>query len=270
MWDRSMLACFAHPDDEQLVSGSLMRAVANGWRTGLLVTTRGEAGEIADPALATPRTLAAVRETELRAAATLIGIPRENLFLLDYRDSGMAGTPENQHPQAAINADEDAVVGQIVRVIRAFQPTLVFTFDAGGAYGHPDHLAIHRWTTLAFAAAGQADRYPEAGPPYQPARLFYAVVPRSLATQVDADFAEVGVEDSTITHRVPVEEFLERKMAALRVHATQWNPIANPWLRKPADLARRIHGTEHYQFGAGLAYPDGADPSDLFAGLEEE
>ena len=81
MWDRSMLACFAHPDDEQLVSGILMRAVQQGWRTGLLVSTRGEAGEIADPALATPETLAAVREAELRAAAAMIGIPTRKPLL---------------------------------------------------------------------------------------------------------------------------------------------------------------------------------------------
>src|SRR6476469_10338250 len=124
----------------------------------------------------------------MQAAASMIGVPPENLFFLDYRDSGMAGTPENQHPQAAINADETVVVGQIVQILRAFRPTLVFTFDAGGAYGHPDHLAIHRWTTAAFQASGQPDRYPASGPPYQPARLFYAVVPRSLATQVDTDF----------------------------------------------------------------------------------
>jgi LmbE family N-acetylglucosaminyl deacetylase len=267
MYDHSVLACYAHPDDEQLVSGLLARTVHAGGRAGLLVTTRGEAGEILDPTLATRDSLGAVREEELRRALALIGVPPENLFLLDYRDSGMAGTPENEHPQAWIRAGEQEAVGHIVAALRAFRPTLVLTFDAAGAYGHPDHIAIHRWTTAAFYAAGRTDQYPAAGPPFQPARLFYTSVPRSLMARVGGEFAAHGLDDAQLAHQVDVGEFYERKLQALFSHATQVNPN-DAWWAMPDEISRAIRGTEWFQFGAGVPFPPDADPGNLFAGLE--
>jgi LmbE family N-acetylglucosaminyl deacetylase len=93
----SILACYAHPDDEQGVTGTLRLALDAGIRVGLLCATRGEVGEIADPSLATPETLGEVREQELRRACEIIGI--KDLYFLDYRDSGMVGTPENKDPR---------------------------------------------------------------------------------------------------------------------------------------------------------------------------
>src|SRR5579859_473156 len=144
MSDRSILASYAHPDDEQGVSGTLRMYLEQGVRTGLLCATRGEVGEIADPSLATPETLGAVREQELRTAVNILGL--HNLYFLDYRDSGMAGTTENKDPRAFINANENEAVGRIVKIMREFKPTVVVTFDETGGYGHPDHIAIHHWT----------------------------------------------------------------------------------------------------------------------------
>src|SRR3954471_24762381 len=162
MADLSILASCAHPDDEQGISGTLHACVQRGVRTGLLCATRGEVGEIADPSLATPETLGEVREQELRKAAEVLGF--SNVYFLDYRDSGMDGTPENKDPRAFINADETEAVGKIVKVIREFKPTVIVTFDPTGGYGHPDHLAINRWTLKAFNMAADPACYPEAGP----------------------------------------------------------------------------------------------------------
>src|SRR5215212_10539860 len=98
--DMSLLACYAHPDDEQGVSGTMSKAARYGHRVGILMTTRGEEGEIADSALATAENLGAVREGEMRCAAEALGIPDAHIFFIDYRDSGMDGTPANQNPEA--------------------------------------------------------------------------------------------------------------------------------------------------------------------------
>src|SRR5579859_6159766 len=177
MTDLSILGSYAHPDDEQGISGTLRMYVEQGIRTGLICATRGEVGEIADPSLATPETLGAVREQELRTAASILGL--NHVYFLDYRDSGMAGTGPNQDSRAFINADESEAVGRIVKIMREFKPTIVVTFDASGGYGHPDHIAIHHWTTQAFHAAGDPSRYPQAGPAFVPSRLYYAGIPRS-------------------------------------------------------------------------------------------
>src|SRR5260221_12437122 len=104
MTDLAILACYAHPDDEGSVSGTLMAYQEQGIRTGLLCATRGEVGEIADPSLATPQTLGEVREEELRRAVKWLNL--SNLYFINYRDSGMDGTAENQDPRAFINAPE--------------------------------------------------------------------------------------------------------------------------------------------------------------------
>ncbi|HVO41848.1 MAG TPA: PIG-L family deacetylase, partial [Aggregatilineales bacterium] len=203
MTDLSLLACYAHPDDEQGATGTLRQCIEQGIRTALLCATRGEAGEISDPGLAVPETLGQVRELELRRALDVIGVP--NLYFLDYRDSGMDGTPENRDPRAFINADPDEAIGRIVKVIRAFKPTLMLTFDESGIYGHPDHLAIHRWTTAAFEAAGDPSRYVEVGAPFRPARLYYQPIPRRVFQRMAAYMREAGI--ASVLNELPPDRF---------------------------------------------------------------
>ncbi|MER3515271.1 MAG: GlcNAc-PI de-N-acetylase, partial [Chloroflexota bacterium] len=158
MQTRSLLSVFAHPDDESFgVGGTLAYYAAQGHRVAL-GATRGDVGEIADPALATPQTLGDVRTAELNCAAQVLGVSK--IILLGYRDSGMAGTPENQDPRAFMNAPAEEVVERLVGIIRRLRPQVVITFDPYGGYGHPDHIAIHRHTVAAFHAAGDPARYP--------------------------------------------------------------------------------------------------------------
>ena len=278
MTDLALLACYAHPDDEQGVSGMLRMCVEAGIRTALLCATRGEVGEIADPSLATPETLGQVREQELRKAAEIIGIP--DVRFLDYRDSGMAGTPENQDPRAFINADENEAVGRIVAVMRDFKPTVVITFDETGGYGHPDHIAIHRWTFKAFHAAGDQAQYPEAGPAFQPRRLYWASIPRSARVRMAAVMAEMGIDsvfnripadkfglpDELITNRVNVDPYVSLKAKALGAHKTQLNPNG-PFAKMPPEVWNMWRATETFAFAAGEPLPEGYDPADIFAGL---
>jgi LmbE family N-acetylglucosaminyl deacetylase len=113
-----------------------------GVDTGLTFATRGEAGKIADPALATAENLGEVREAELRCAAEVLAI--DDLWLLPFRDSSMAGTPENGDPRAFVQADPTLVMRDLVSIIRDFCPDVVVTFDPSGAYGHQDQMAICR------------------------------------------------------------------------------------------------------------------------------
>ncbi len=278
MTDLSILGSYAHPDDEQGISGTLRMCIEQGIRTGLLCATRGEVGEIADPSLATPETLGAVREQELRTAARIVGV--KDVYFLDYRDSGMAGTEPNKDPRAFINADETEAVGRIVKIMREFKPTVVVTFDETGGYGHPDHIAIYRWTTQAFHAAGDPNRYPEAGPAFAPSRLYYAGIPRS-ARKILGEYMEkmgiqsvfsaipadkFGMPDEMITNRVTVKPYVSLKREALNAHKTQLNPNG-PFTRVPEEMWDEWRGTETFAFAAGTPIPPGSDPADLFAGL---
>ena len=132
----STLAVFAHPDDEGFGSGgSLAMLVAGGARITLVCATNGDAGEVSDPELATPETLAQVRREELRQAMNITGVT--DLRFLGYRDSGMAGTDDNNHPDALARANADLVTDQLVAIIREVQPELVITFDPTGVTAIP-------------------------------------------------------------------------------------------------------------------------------------
>ena len=276
----TLLALFAHPDDEAFGSGgTLAHYAARGTMTALVCSTNGDVGEIADPALATPETLWQVRQDELRCAAGMLGV--QELIFLGYRDSGMVGTPENEDPRAYINVPADEVVARLVGIIRRLQPQVVITFEPGGGYGHPDHLAIHRHTVAAFHAAADAAQYPEEGQPWQAGRLFYQVIPRSFflemrdrmvalgedvgGWQERIDNGELGWPDDKIDAIIDVAEQAEAKFAALMCHATQFGPES--FFRKlPDEALKQMLSREAY----ALAWPEGPMGlvmNDLFAGL---
>ena len=148
MEQRCLFAALAHPDDEAFSTAGVFRKYRDeGVMTALVCATRGEEGQISDPALATPETLRQVREQELCEACRIIGV--EDLSFLDYRDGRVA------------QADPTEATGRLVRQIRRLRPQVVVTFDANGGYGHRDHMAIHRLTVPAFQQAGDPTCYPE-------------------------------------------------------------------------------------------------------------
>lgn len=255
---KRLLASFAHPDDEAFApGGTLAQYAAAGVEVTLVCATRGEAGEIADSSLATPETLPSVREQELRCAAEELGI-REVIFL-GYRDSGMAGTPENERPDAFVNVPAEEVVPRLVEIMRRVRPQVVLTFDPHGGYGHPDHIAIHRHTVAAFQAAGDPQVYPDRGKPWQPDRLFYAVFPRSFfqtlretmialgqpVEDLETFENEAGFPDEEIDVRVDVSAKVLDKWSALECHRTQFGQ-ENLFRRLPREQMLELMSCEHF------------------------
>lgn len=173
---RTLMAVFAHPDDESFGAGGTLALYARrGYRVVLLCATRGEAGTVDPHFMRGFASVAALREAELRCAAQHLGL--EAVHFLGYRDSGMPGTSDNLHPDAQIVHPVEEVAGRIVRHIREIQPDVVLTFDPVGGYRHPDHIHVHRATTLAFEGAADPAFHPEAGAPFQPRALYYHVFP---------------------------------------------------------------------------------------------
>ena len=273
---RPLLAVFAHPDDESFgTGGTLSRYATEGHPVALVCATRGEVGEISDPSLATPQTLGRVREGELRTAARALGI--QEVILLDYRDSGMDGTPENQDPRAFINAPEGEVVEHLTRIIRDLRPEIVLTFEPGGGYGHPDHIAISRYTTAAFHAASDPQRFPEAGPAFQPSRLFYTAIPTKFFTELRDRMEARGLDtsmldqillrpsfnDDLITALMDVAAYNEAKWNAINAHRTQFGPD-NLFRRLPEDLVRDLMSREYFSQAHPLVNGEGIS-SDLFS-----
>lgn len=258
------------------MSGALLQYNMSGIETGLICATRGEVGEIADPALATPENLGQVREGEMRAAAEALDV--HNLWFLDYRDSGMAGTPENQEPRAFVQAGAADVVGKLVAIIRQFRPQVMVTFDETGGYGHPDHIAIYRHTTSAFYAAADSVQYPELGPAYAVSKLYYSSFPRSAMLAIgewlksqkyDGSFGnldpnKLGLADEQVDVWLNVEPWRATKDRSWAMHRTQANS-GKVFDQLPEEIVRKWQSNECYHLAASRVGPDIKGENDLFA-----
>ncbi|QBD79397.1 hypothetical protein EPA93_26780 [Ktedonosporobacter rubrisoli] len=276
MSEKRLLGVFAHPDDEGLISGALLQYNTSGVETGLIYATRGEVGEIADPALATPENLGQVREGEMRAAADILGVA--NLWFLGYRDSGMAGTPENNDPRSLVRASAADAIGKLVTIIREFRPQVMITFDETGGYGHPDHIAIYQYATGAFHAAADGVQYPELGPAHAVSKLYYSSFARrqvlmmvdwlqsqnSESVFTDLDPNQFGLADDQISVVLDVERWHETKVRSWAMHRTQLGSGAT-LSRLPEDLQRKWRSTEYYQLATSRVGPDVIGENDLFA-----
>jgi LmbE family N-acetylglucosaminyl deacetylase len=177
MTKQTILAVLAHPDDESFgMGGTLALYAQRGYSVHLICATRGEVGMVDQELMRGHQTIAELRESELRCAAQTLGLT--SVHFLDYRDSGMPGSADNQHPHALVNHPLDEVAGKVVHYMRSLKPEVVLTFDPIGGYRHPDHIHIQQATTLAFERSADASFHPEAGEAFQPQGLFYHVFPR--------------------------------------------------------------------------------------------
>ncbi|MDO8491835.1 MAG: PIG-L family deacetylase, partial [Dehalococcoidia bacterium] len=164
MNQRTLLYVGAHPDDETFgLGGTLAYYAAAGVKVYCACATRGEAGSISPEHLRGFASPGDLRWAELKCAGEVLGLT--DVIYLGYRDSGMPGSVDNKHPQALAAAPVEEVAGRVVKALREFRPQVVITSDPIGGYRHPDHIAIHDATVMAFHAAGDPTQYPEAGPP---------------------------------------------------------------------------------------------------------
>ena len=281
-----LLVAFAHPDDESFgPAGTIRRYASQGVAVHYICATRGEAGSVDPELLRGYESMAELRTAELRCAARHLGLA--GLYLLNYRDSGMENTPENQHPACLFQAPLEAVVGQMIQLIRQIRPQVVITFDSSGGSFHPDHIRMHQATTAAFYAAGDATRYRaqiESGlAPYQPQKLYYTAFPRGLVKlgvrilplfgqdpaafgrNKDIDLRRIAEADQTITTKINVRQHYDARRQALLCHASQTTGNSNrvtDWLSK---------WFFRYDMFTRVEPPFGDEPveRDLFAGIGE-
>ncbi|HEX9897175.1 MAG TPA: PIG-L family deacetylase [Dehalococcoidales bacterium] len=167
----------AHPDDETFGIGSTLAQYAvAGVKVYCVCSTRGEVGTVDPELMKGYASIGDRRWAEMKAAAQVLGLA--DVRWLGYRDSGMRGTSDNKHPDALAMAPLEDVTARMVKIVRELKPDVIVTHDAGGGYGHPDHIATHNGVVAAFHAANDAKQYPEAGPAFQPTKLYFGVRPR--------------------------------------------------------------------------------------------
>ncbi|SRR6266550_36853 len=290
---RRMVLVHAHPDDETIATGATMaRYVADGAHVTLVTCTLGEEGEVLVPELHRLRAeeadqLGGYRIGELRAAMGALGVT-DVRYLGEagrWRDSGMMGTAPNEHPRSFWRADLDEATGALVAVLREVRPQVLVTYDENGGYGHPDHIQSHRVAMAAVDAAADPRYAPDAGEPWQVAKVYWTAVPRSvlqagidaLRAVGEASFFEgveraedlpMGVADELVSAEVDARDYLDAKMDAMRAHATQIS-VDGPFFALSNNIGQKAFGVEYFRLVRGTAVPDGGGgrETDLFAGL---
>jgi mycothiol S-conjugate amidase len=282
----SLLTVHAHPDDESSKGApSVAKYHAEGVHCVLVCCTGGEEGEILNPAMNRPEVLEhlpEVRAAELARAAAVIGY--DEVVMLGYRDSGMPGTEANARPESFFQAPLDEATARLVAVVRRVKPQVMVIYPAHQSlYPHPDHIRAHEVGLAAFQAAGDPDSFPDAGPPWQPLKLYYSLWSKRRMVALAEKFVERGlpipwgeerlammaeVPQEEVTTEIDVSAWKDVRDEALRAHATQVDPTSPFWFGLPEDAAAELGHIDEYHLAhdfTGSAVPE----DDLFAGIRE-
>jgi mycothiol S-conjugate amidase len=277
----------AHPDDESSKgAATTARYVAEGVDVHVATCTGGERGSILNPNMDRPDVLAniaEIRRQEMDRAREILGIKQDWLGFVD------SGFPEGDPPPplpdgcfALLPVEEAAE--PLVRLIRSFRPHVLTTYDENGGYPHPDHVMCHQISVAAFGAAGDAERYPDSGEPWQPLKLYYhhsfhrertqalhdAMLNRGLESPYAewlADWKRDPEWEARITTRVPCAEYFATRDKALIAHATQIDPEGR-WFAVPLEVHKQAWPTEDFELAQSLV-PRELPEDDLFAGVRD-
>ncbi|GAB3164712.1 mycothiol conjugate amidase Mca [Myceligenerans halotolerans] len=292
-----LMAVHAHPDDESSKgAATTARYVAEGVEVLVVTCTGGERGDILNPSYVVPEGhefdslegRSAVRREEMARSAAALGVRHH---WLGFVDSGLPeGDPLPPLPEGcfALVPLEEASE-PLVRLVREFRPHVVTTYDPSGGYPHPDHIKCHDVSAEAFAAAGDASRYPGAGEPWEPMKLYYnhgfsmeslrAVHEAMEGAGLESPFGD-WIESRTareipereVTTYVAVSGYFSQRDDALRAHASQIDPDGF-FFAVPRDIEADVWPWDEYELAeSNIPLPErahGEHEDDLFAGVRE-
>jgi mycothiol S-conjugate amidase len=281
---RTLLGVFAHPDDESFgPGGTLAKYASEGARVHVIIATDGIAGSVEEGKQPQDHeTLAQVRSSELANAAVALGLT--SIWSLRYRDSGMRGAPENDHPQALIQQPMHVLVDELADYMARLRPHVVVTHDPYGGYGHPDHIRVCEATTAAFyrLAVGNVAANGDGGA--RPSKLYYTAVdkrvlkvavrvmpffgqdPTAFGRNRDINFVEISKWETPIHAKIDVHAYAREKLAASMAHASQYSGGPSFIRVLPPFLRQRMLSSD--TFTRVYPAPASGAESDLFAGID--
>lgn len=285
------MAVHAHPDDESSKgAATTARYAAEGNEVLVVTLTGGERGDILNPAMDTPGIkdrISEVRREEMAAAAAALGVEQ---MWLGYMDSGLPeGDPMPPLPEGSFAlVPLDEATEALVRVVREFKPHVITTYDEMGGYPHPDHIMCHKVSVAAYETAGDPEKFPDAGEPWTPLKLYYnhgfslarleafaseytkrgePFPMQEWMDRVRQGAAERGDVMSRVTTQIECAKYFPARDEALRAHATQIDPNG-PFFAIPTELQQKMWPTEEFELAktrVRTAIPE----TDLFTGIDD-
>jgi N-acetyl-1-D-myo-inositol-2-amino-2-deoxy-alpha-D-glucopyranoside deacetylase len=291
---RRLLLVHAHPDDEAIATGATMaKYAAEGAAVTLVTCTLGELGEVIPPDLAYLAAdkdggLGEYRIGELAAACAELGVT-DHRFLGGagrWRDSGMMGEPTNDDPRCFWRADVEEAAAALLDVVRDVRPQVIVSYDANGFYGHPDHIQAHRVATYAASLAAVPTYRTDLGEAWDIAKIYWGAMSESRMREglralraagdttsfegmdPDGPLPFFAIKDDDLSAAIDAQDYVDRKMDALRAHATQIT-TDGPFFALSNNVGSEAWGVEFYRLVKGRQGPvgDGGLETDLFAGV---
>ena len=280
-----LLLVHAHPDDETINNGVTMAMyAAAGFGVTLVTCTRGEEGEVLVPELTHLASnqqdkLGAHRELELRDAMNVLGV-KDHRFLgapkKMWRDSGMMGSESNHRKDNFWNANIEEAAESLLSIILEIKPHVMITYDENGGYGHPDHIQAHRVAMRAAEVARSKG--------WEIQKIYWNTIPISIIEQGIEAMKDTGNQffgvdkaedfpfaqpDNLVTTVIDGEEFVSKKMDAMRAHPTQIS-VDGPFFALSDNLGFKVWGLEFYRLVYGKLGTDlntDGRETDLFSGI---
>jgi LmbE family N-acetylglucosaminyl deacetylase len=211
MGKHSVLAFFAHPDDETSVGPLLARSATEGHDVYLASITSGQKGFRPHFNMPAGDQLGAVREKELGCAARALGIHEP--FLLGFQDQGIS-----------THAVAEEVAARLRAIIEETMPDVLLTWGPDGITGHPDHRMASNIASVVFGQQGRLR--------HKPSKLYFVVFPESRFA-ADPDPLKRGrlfltVSDEFVTTEIDCREHLAPALAAVQCHKSQWQAERMP------------------------------------------
>jgi mycothiol S-conjugate amidase len=288
-----LMAVHAHPDDESSKGAATMaRYVRTGAEVLVCTMTGGERGDILNKAMERPEvraSLPAIRRQEMERARQILGVQQR---FLGFTDSGLPeGDPLPPLPEGCFAlVPLEQAARPLVAAVREFRPHVILTYDENGGYPHPDHIKTHQVAMEAFEAAGDPDRYPGCGEPWEPLKLYYFLTfHRERFAALHTEMQRRGLESPyaermaewdkraaqaaaagdrprrrsyPVTTRIACGDYFAIRDQALLAHATQVDPSGS-WFACPAEIQAAAWPTEDYHLArsaAGITTPGSANP----------
>ena len=245
----TLLAVFAHPDDEISIGPLLARAAAEGHDVHLVTVTSGQVGG-ANTEIPIGDELGAAREEEARCSARELGIHEP--ILLGFMDGDIADR----------STSLPAIRGRLREILSDLEPDVLITWGPDGLSGHQDHRLVSVLTTEIFQ---------EPGPKPRPQKLYYVALPASRVVALpESERGRRGaaVRDDFITTIVDGSGFLEPTFAAMQCRVTQWAPL-DRMRAMFEDRSRLLEGRVHLRLALSTVAPSSGLETNVFRGLRD-
>jgi LmbE family N-acetylglucosaminyl deacetylase len=203
---KTILAVFAHPDDESTISPILAKYIREGAKVHLVIVTDGRYGTNDFHDHEAGETLVATRKEEMKCAANKLGA---ELTHLDYHDQLRAAEGYDGHVPYA-----RSIIKELYGIVEKLEPDVLITWGPDGGSTHMDHRLIGASVTQVFLSKKWE----------KPMSLFYYGTPSDNIEDSESKILR-GQSSTYLRTKISyTQQDLDKAFNSYKCHYSQINP----------------------------------------------